>query len=124
MLFRLAADSTLLLHLAFIVFVLLGGLFALWRRWVPFVHIPAATWGFLVEVVGSICPLTYLENYFRIKSGQSGYEGGFIEHYFLNIIYPAGLTRDMQFALAGAVVLINIIVYGWLFWHHSSSDDV
>lgn len=116
MYFRLAADSVLLLHLAFILFALLGGAMAVWRRWIPFVHLPAAAWGFFVEITGRVCPLTYLENYFRIKAGQSGYTVSFVEHYLLDIIYPSGLTREIEFTLAGVVVIVNIVIYGWLFF--------
>lgn len=117
MLLRIAADSVLLLHLAFILFVLLGGAMTIWLRWIPFIHLPAAVWGFFVELTGRVCPLTYLENYFRIKAGQSGYAESFIEHYLLDIIYPSGLTREIQLALAGVVVVVNIAIYGWLFFN-------
>ena len=114
MFFRLAADGVLLLHLAFILFALLGAAMAVRWRWLPLVHLPAAAWGVFVELTGRICPLTYLENFLRIKAGQSGYTGSFIEHYLLNIIYPSGLTREIQFALAATVVVVNIAIYGWL----------
>jgi len=126
MLLRIAADSVLLLHLAFILFVLLGGAMTIWWRWSSLVHLPAAAWGFFVELTGRVCPLTYLENYFRIKAGQSGYTESFIEHYLLDIIYPSGLTREIQFALAGMVIVVNIIIYGWLFyrWRVGNVIDV
>ena len=114
MLFRLAADGVLLLHLAFILFALLGAAMAVRWRWIPLIHIPAAAWGVFVELTGRACPLTYLENYLRIKAGQSGYTASFIEHYILDIIYPSGLTTEIQFALAGVVVVVNIAIYGWL----------
>ncbi len=112
--FRLAADCVLLVHLAFILFALLGATMTVWWRWVPLVHLPAAAWGFFVEFTGRDCPLTHLENYLRIKAGLSGYTESFIEHYLLAIIYPAGLTREIQFALAGVVIFVNIAIYGWL----------
>lgn len=115
MFFRLAADGVLLLHLAFILFALLGAAMAVRWRWIPLVHLPAAAWGFFVELTGRACPLTDLENYLRVKSGQSGYTESFIEHYILDIIYPSGLTSEIQFALAGVVVVVNIAIYGWLF---------
>ena len=115
MAFRLAADGVLLLHLAFILFALFGAALSIWWRWVPFVHLPAAAWGFFVEITGRVCPLTLWENWLRMRAGQSGYSGSFIEHYVLGIIYPPGLTRDLQFTLAGVVVAVNIVVYGWLF---------
>lgn len=122
MYYRLAADNVLLLHMAFILFVLLGGMLTVWWRWIPFIHIPAAMWGFFVEVTGRVCPLTYWENYFLIKAGQSGYAESFVERYLLDIIYPAGLTREIQLALAGVVVIVNITVYAWLFFRPRIED--
>lgn len=114
MLFRLAADAVLLLHLGFILFALLGAALALRWRWMPVVHLPAAAWGFFVELTGRVCPLTDWENRFRLLAGQAGYAESFIEHYLLAVIYPAGLTREIQFVLAGIVVIINVALYGWL----------
>lgn len=114
MLFRLAADAVLLLHLAFIVFAVLGAALAFRWRWMPIVHLPAAAWGIFVELTGRICPLTYLENDFRLKAGQAGYDESFIEHYLLNIIYPSGLTADLQYILAGIVLVINLTLYSAL----------
>jgi hypothetical protein len=115
MFYRIAAEAVLLLHLAFIVFALLGAAIAVRWRWLIIVHVPAATWGFFVELTGRVCPLTYAENALRIKAGQSGYTETFIEHYLLAIVYPAGLTRNVQFVLAAVVVIINAAIYGWLF---------
>ncbi len=114
MFFRLAADAVLLLHLAFIVFALLGAALAARWRWVPVVHLPAAAWGFFVEITGRLCPFTVLENYFRRGAGQAGYSESFLEHYLLSIIYPSGLTRGVEFTLAGVVLVINAALYGWL----------
>ena len=122
MLYRLAAEAVLLLHLAFIVFALLGAAFAARRRWLVVVHLPAAAWGFFVELTGRICPLTFAENFFRNKAGQSGYADRFIEHYLLAVIYPAGLTREVQFVLAGVVVVINVAIYAWLFYPRRASS--
>lgn len=91
--------------------MLLGGLLALrWRR-APLVHLPAAAWGIYIELSGGICPLTPLENHLRAAAGQAGYEGGFVEHYLLPLIYPAGLTHEIQFVLAAVVVGVNLAVY-------------
>lgn len=110
--YKLAADGVVVLHLAFVAFVVLGGLLVLrWPR-VAWVHLPVAFYGALIEVVGFVCPLTPLENRLRGAAGQAGYEGGFVEHYLLPVLYPAGLTREVQWVLAGGVVLINVVVYG------------
>ena len=125
MLLRTAAAAVLLVHLAFILFVLLGATLAARWRWILVVHLPAAGWGFFVELTGRVCPLTYLENYLLAAAGQSGYTQSFIEHYLLAIIYPNGLTRGLQLALAGVVVVMNVAIYGWLFhrWRVRRSSD-
>lgn len=121
MVFRIAADAVLVLHLAFIVFALFGAVLAVRWRWLPLVHLPAAAWGFFVEVSGRVCPLTDLENDLRLRAGQAGYRGGFIEHYLLGVIYPSGLTREVQFALAGVVLAVNAAIYTWLLWRDTSA---
>ncbi len=111
MIYSALADLVLVVHFGFIAFVVLGGLLALrWPR-AAFVHLPAAAWGILIEVFGWICPLTPIENSLRRSAGEAGYSGGFIEHYLLPVIYPGGLTRDLQVLLAGGVVAVNLVVY-------------
>lgn len=109
--YRLLADLLVALHFGFILFVVLGGLFALrWRRAV-WIHIPAALWGAWIEIAGWICPLTPLERSLRRRAGQAGYEGGFIEHYLIPVIYPRGLTREVQLWLAVFVLAANVAIY-------------
>ncbi|HET9003070.1 MAG TPA: DUF2784 domain-containing protein [Gemmatimonadaceae bacterium] len=111
MIWRALADLVLLLHLCFILFVILGGLLALrWPR-LASVHVPVALYGALIEFAGFICPLTPLENNFRRRGGEAGYEGGFIDHYVTATIYPQGLTRTAQLVLGVAVLVINGVVY-------------
>ncbi|MCP1622385.1 DUF2784 domain-containing protein [Pseudomonas nitroreducens] len=111
MLYRLAADAVVLLHLGFILFVLLGGLLVLrWPR-LAWLHVPAAAWGMAVEFLHLYCPLTPLENHFRALAGDSGYSGGFIEHYLIPLIYPAGLTEAIQVVLGLVVVAVNLPPY-------------
>ena len=121
MLFRIAADAVLVLHLAFIVFALVGAVLAVRWRWLPLVHLPAAAWGFFIEISGRVCPLTWVENDLRLHAGQAGYRESFIEHYLLNVIYPSGLTREDQFALAGVVLAVNAAIYTWLLLRGASA---
>ncbi len=114
MLFRIAADLLVVIHFGFICFVVIGGFLVLKWRWVLFLHVPAAVWGALIEFQGWLCPITPLEQQLRHISGQSGYTGGFIEHYILPIIYPSNLTHEVQIILGTFVVVINIAVYGWI----------
>jgi len=112
--YRILADGVVLLHGAFVVFVVFGGLLVLYRRLFLWIHLPAAVWGFLIELRGWICPLTYLENHLRRKAGTAGYPGGFVEHYLIPVLYPAGLTVNVQLFLAGVVVAVNVLVYAWV----------
>jgi hypothetical protein len=116
MFYRYAADAVLLLHLAFITFAVFGGLMAIWWRKILFIHLPAAAWGVFVEFTGRVCPLTSLENTLRIKSGIAEYSESFVEHYLLRIIYPEDLTREIQYFLGALVVIVNIVIYLWLFY--------
>lgn len=110
--YRLLADLIVLVHGAFVLFVVFGGILALWRtRW-AWVHVPAALWGVYVEFAGKICPLTPLENHLRRLAGDRGYHGGFIEHYLIPLMYPEGLTRDIQLELGLIVLAINLVAYG------------
>src|SRR5678809_958437 len=115
MLFRGAADLVLVVHLAFVLFVVLGGLLALRRPRVAWIHVPVALYGAAIEFVGFICPLTPLEVWLRRRGGEAGYEGGFIEHYIVAALYPKGLTREVQLVLGTAVLLLNGIVY-FVWW--------
>jgi uncharacterized protein DUF2784 len=109
---KLIADFLLIVHFGFILFVTLGGLWVYRQRKIMFLHIPALAWGAWVELFSKPCPLTYWENSFRQQAGQAGYETGFIEHYLYPIIYPAGLTTDIQFILGCLLLGSNGIIYG------------
>ncbi|MCL4182144.1 MAG: DUF2784 family protein [Burkholderiaceae bacterium] len=108
---RIAADALVLIHLAFVAFVVLGGLLVAWRARIAWLHLPAAAWGAWIEFAGAICPLTPLENHFRRLAGQTGYAGGFVEHYLIPVLYPAGLTLQSQRWLGALVLLVNLAIY-------------
>jgi len=112
--YRLLADAVVLAHTAFVGFVVLGGFLA-WRwSWLAWLHLPCAVWGAVIEYQGWVCPLTPLENALRRRAGLEGYAGGFVEHYVLPTLYPAGLTRPLQAVLGTLVVVVNLIAYGVL----------
>ncbi len=119
MLSQLLADILVFIHFAFIVFVMTGGFLVLrWRR-IILLHIPAALWGALIEFQGWFCPLTYLENHFR-QGG--GYHSGFVEHYILPLVYPPGLTRQLQIFFAITVLTVNCTVYAWILLRYPRSS--
>ena len=119
MFYRGLADIVLVVHFAFVLFVIFGGVLV-WR-WprVAWIHVPVAVYGAVVEFIGFVCPLTPLEIMFRKRGGEAGYEDGFIEHYITAAIYPTGLTRQVQLILGATVVALNVVVYA-VWWTRNS----
>jgi hypothetical protein len=112
--YSILADIVVGVHFLFVLFVILGGLLAVkWRR-IMRLHIAAAVWGAFIEFTGWICPLTPLENWFRDKAGHSSYRSDFVARYLLPVLYPEGLTRSVQIALGLIVVVLNLVIYIWL----------
>jgi len=114
MFYLVVANCLVLVHLAFVVFVVAGGLLVLWRPSLRWIHLPAAVWGALIEFTGWICPLTPWEQALRVHAGQVGYSGGFIEHYILPVLYPQGLTPAVQMVLGILVVGVNVAIYAFV----------
>ncbi len=116
------ADAVVLVHLAFVLFVVFGGVLVLWRAWIAWVHLPAVAWGAWIEFAGWICPLTPFENWLRSLSGDQMYESSFVDRYIVSILYPPALTRDVQWALGALVLAINATVY-FLVWRQQRKGD-
>lgn len=111
MFFKVAANAVAIFHLAFITFVILGGLAVLKWPKLAWLHLPAAVWGVLIEFAGWYCPLTRWENHFLRRAGESGYSEGFVAHYIFAVIYPNGLTRGVEIFLGVVVLAINLAIY-------------
>jgi len=122
-LYRALADLILLVHLAFVGFVVLGGLLVLRRSKVAWIHLPCAAWGVLIEFAGWVCPLTPLEVSLRMRGGEAGYAGSFISHYVTAVLYPAGLTRGVQVALGAFALLLNAAIYSRIVVRRHSSGS-
>src|SRR5215510_4058280 len=112
--YHFLADLVLVVHLAFVVFVLCGGLLTLKWRWIAWLHLPAALWGAVVEFTGQICPLTPLENWLRAQGGEIPSSSDFIAQYLLPVLYPGDLTRGIQWLFGSVVVILNSAVYWWI----------
>ncbi|TDY03892.1 DUF2784 domain-containing protein [Thiohalophilus thiocyanatoxydans] len=110
-LYLLLAELTVLLHFLFVVFVAVGALLLL--RWPKLIwlHLPALFWGIYIQFSGGYCPLTPLEKTFRQLAGLRLYEGGFINHYLIPIIYPPGLTYEMQILIGIGLIILNVLIY-------------
>lgn len=114
MLERIAADAVMVVHLAFVLFVVLGALLVLRHPWIAVLHLPAVAWGAWIEITGGVCPLTFVENDLRRQAGESGLPDGFIEHYIYPLLYPPGLTRSVQWTFATIVIVGNLALYAWI----------
>jgi hypothetical protein len=108
---RLVADVVVVVHALFILFVVAGGLLAMRWRWPLFVHLPVVAYGVLIEVIGFTCPLTPLEKELRRQAGSAGYDGGFVEHYLVPVVYPGEFNSSVKAALAALIVAVNVVVY-------------
>lgn len=111
MLYVVLADMTVLVHTLFVLFVVFGGLAVLRWRWVVWLHLPAAIWGGVIELIGWVCPLTYLENYLRRMGGESGYRVTFIERYLEPVLYPRGMTQHSHIILGVSAIIVNFLIY-------------
>ena len=109
--YELFANLTLIIHLIFILFVIFGGLFFFIFSKIIYIHLPCLLWGIYIELTNSVCPLTYLENWFLYKGGLKTYSNDFIRNYLIQIIYPEGLTNEIQIYLGISLIVINILIY-------------
>ena len=113
--YELAANLTLIVHFAFILFVVFGALLFFVATKIIFIHFPALIWGSYIELTNSICPLTYLENWFLHKANLTTYSEGFIQNYLVPIVYPMSLTKHLQVFLGIGLIVINIVIYAFIF---------
>ena len=113
--YELAADLTLIIHFTFILFVIFGALLFFITTKIIFIHIPAIIWGSYIELTHSICPLTYLENWLLQKANLTTYSEGFIQNYLVPIVYPMNMTKDLQIFLGISLIVINIVIYAFIF---------
>ena len=120
--YNVLADSIVLAHILFIAFVVCGGFLVIYRPQIAFIHLPAVVWGTIVEIFGWVCPLTLLENHFRLLAGDSSYSGDFIVRYLLPLIYPENLTAAIQQAFGGFVIAVNIILYSIAMRKHKKNS--
>lgn len=110
----LLADLVVVIHLLFVGFAVLGAIICIKWPCVAWVHLPCVVWAAWVEISGGICPLTPLEVMLRRRAGGAGYETGFVEQYLIPVLYPPGLTPEIQVWLGILVLLINAGGYGWV----------
>jgi hypothetical protein len=121
--YGILADIVVLVHLGFVMFAVLGAVLIIWWRWFLWLHLPAAFWAIWIELTGGICPLTPLENWLQIRAGQGAYRGNFVDHYLIPVLYPAELTRHIQFMMGLFVIIINLALYIYIFFQSRRHNE-
>ena len=114
--YEFAAQITIFIHFLFIVYIVLGSILCFFKTKLIIFHLFSVAWGVYIELSSNVCPLTYLENWFLQKAGLRAYTEGFISKYIFNIVYPIGLTEQIQIYLALGLIFINIILYLFLYF--------
>lgn len=124
MIWSAIADGLVVVHFAFTAFVIFGG-FLTWRSpRIALAHLPALAWGCWIELSHAVCPLTPLENHWRHLAGEAGYREGFLAHYLVRVLYPPGLTWQIQGVLAVLLITVNVVAYAGLIrlWRRRAHD--
>jgi hypothetical protein len=111
MVYRLGADFVLFAHFLFAAFAVLGGVLSFCNPAWAWVHIPVVLWSSVVNLMSWTCPLTPMEKALRIRAGQTGYPGGFIQHYIGGAVYPRGMPRQLELVAGISIVVGNAFVY-------------
>ena len=110
MIYKLLADIILLIHFAFLLFTVFGGFLLIRWKWLWKLHLPTVVWGFLIQYFMWMCPLTTLEKYLRMQSGETVYSESFIEHYISSILYPA-ISPTVHLVLGVTLLISNLLIY-------------
>jgi hypothetical protein len=119
--YRALTEVTIIVHLAFIVFVVAGGIVARRRWWLTIAHLAALSWAVFAELSpGIVCPLTTFENFFAVRAGITSYSGDFVAHYLVPVIYQEGLPMYWQYLLTVLVIGFNVFIYASLLWRRRS----
>jgi Protein of Unknown function (DUF2784) len=111
MLYRIGADLVLFAHFLFAAFAVFGGAFVFYEPAWAWGHIPVVFWSSVVNLMSWTCPLTPMEKALRVRAGQLGYSGGFVQHYIGPVVYPHGMPRQLELVAGVSIVAGNAVVY-------------
>ena len=109
-LYRVMAASVLLLHAAYIAWVIFGAFFTRGRPRLAALHVATLVYGVIIEIFGFWCPLTWLETWLEVRGGVSAYRGPFLLHYLDAVVYP-DIPPNLLIAGAIAVCILNLWIY-------------
>jgi hypothetical protein len=101
--YRFLVTAILVVHFAFLAYVVLGGLLAIrWPR-AFWPHLAAVGWGVVTVAFSIVCPLTSAEDWARQRAGEAALTKGFIDRYIEGVLYPERYT-GVLWALAAVVI--------------------
>lgn len=100
------------IHLALVVFLIVGGPASIRRPVLARAHLAAVTGTSAVFLAGYDCPFTVWEKSARVASGWPSYEGGFIEHYLVRPVHPAGITPWVSVLIMAVWVVPTVVGHG------------
>ena len=122
MLYTLAADIVVVLHAAYVSFVVFGQLailIGILRRWVwvrnprfRWLHVIAISIVVIEALLGIVCPLTTLEDWLRGRAGHAGYRGDFLGHWVHELLFydAPGWVFTLVYAAFGLLVMATFVI--------------
>ncbi len=113
------ADAVLIVHLAYIAWVIFGAFLTRGRPWLAWAHVIMIVYGIIVETTPLVCPLTLAENWCETRAGILPYHGPFLLHYLDAIVYP-NVPVALLVAVAVSVCVLNLGIYARRFLKHAS----
>lgn len=113
------ADGVLVVHLAFIAWVIFGAFFTRGRPWLAWVHVITIVYGIVVETTALVCPLTLAENWCEARAGVLPYHGPFLLHCLDATVYPR-VPVALLVAVAVTVCVLNLGIYARRFLKDAS----
>ncbi|MCX8164656.1 MAG: DUF2784 domain-containing protein [Aquificaceae bacterium] len=108
--YLLLAHVVVTIHFLWILFLLLGWIFALKRGALGWLHLGGILFALFLNITRLHCPLTYLEIWLRKKAGAQAYDSAFIIHYLEKLIYIR-IDTQLLSLLTYIFVFANIGLY-------------
>ncbi len=110
MLALVAATLVAAVHMAFLVYLVLGGFLALRRLAWLWPHLACTAWSIHITLTQGRCPLTTLEKELLARGGRTPYEDSYIAHYLQDTLYPAQYETAVWLASVGIALVSYAVV--------------
>lgn len=108
----MAAAVLVVLHLAFLAYMVVGGFLALRRfAWI-WPSVGVTVYSIYVTLTDFTCPVTTLEKWLLEVGGRTPYEGSFTAHYLRGTLYPAEYETAIWLTAMGLAVTSYVWAVG------------